>query len=85
MARRRTLADLGYQLRRRIVRGMCARKRNDRWAAAHAAHQQALLLRRLTIYVEFMGGKSIEQLVADQRGWNLSEVEQAIRAKGGTA
>jgi hypothetical protein len=80
-----TLADLGYRLRRRLMAGVKSRKRDTRWKTAHQVDQQATKLRQLAIYADFVTGKSIEKIVADQKAWTRDEVEEAIRTRGGTA
>lgn len=80
-----TIADLGYRLRRRLMTGVKSRSRDTRWKAAHQVDQQSTKLRQLAIYADFITGKSIEDLVSNQRAWTREQVEEAIRTRGGTA
>jgi hypothetical protein len=85
MPRKQRISDLGYRLRRRLMRAVRSRSRDVRWRAAHDVDQQATKLRQLAIYADFVSGKSVDDIVKGQRAWGIAEVEEAIRARGGTA
>lgn len=80
-----SIADLGYRLRRRLMNGVRSRSRDTRWKTAHQVEQQSTKLRQLAIYADFVQGRSVEAIVRSQAAWGVSEVEEAIRTRGGTA
>jgi hypothetical protein len=84
MPKKQSISDLGYRLRARLLR-QAKRGSEGRSAARKALEFQTRRLRQLTIYVEFLAGRSIEAITRDQASWTQGEVEEAIRTRGGTA
>lgn len=83
MPAKATVADLGYRMRQRLLRGLKSRNSKVRWDAERSLQQQARHLRQLAVYAAFLQGQSVTKITAEQEAWSMADVEAAIRSKGG--
>ena len=84
MARKQTVADLAYRLRRRLVRALRSRRRGDHYQASARINKAAQEFRELSIYARFLDGNSIEHIANGERDvMTRAQVEDVIRRRGG--